>query len=99
MIVSKGIVRKGQVVIDEPIDLPDGSEVTILARPHGLFQGSEDHDRSPTAEEIAAALAAMDKVEPFEMSEDERAAADAWEKQVNDYSIANADKGIEDLFR
>ncbi len=27
----KGIIQGGQVVVEEPIDLPDGSEVTILA--------------------------------------------------------------------
>jgi hypothetical protein len=31
-ILRKGIVRGGQVVIDEPLNLPDGSEVTILGR-------------------------------------------------------------------
>ena len=28
-----------------------------------------------------------------------KAAADAWEKKVNDYTIANLNKGIEDVFR
>ena len=32
------------------------------------------------------------------MTDEERASADAWEKQVNDYTIANLDKGIEDVF-
>jgi hypothetical protein len=99
MIVRKGIIRNGQVVIEEPINLPDGSEVTITGRAHGRFIGEEDKDRPPTPEEIATALAAMEKVEPFEMTEEERAEAEAWEKKVNDYTIANMDKGIEDLFR
>src|SRR5437879_5604588 len=44
-------------------------------------------------------LAAMSRVEPFDMTDEERAAADAWEKKVNDYTVANLNKGIEDVFR
>ena len=51
-----------------------------------------------TPSEIAAALAAMDKVEPFDITDEERAGADVWEKKVNDYTIANLDRGIEDVF-
>jgi hypothetical protein len=55
--------------------------------------------REMNAAEIAQTLAAMSKVEPFDMTDEERAAADAWEKKVNDYGIANMEKGIEDVFR
>jgi hypothetical protein len=51
-----------------------------------------------TPSEIAETLAAMEKVEPFDMTDEERGSADAWEKRVNDYTIANMDKGIEDVF-
>ena len=44
-------------------------------------------------------LPAMEKIEPFDMTDEERAEADAWEKQVNDHTIANMDKSIEDLFQ
>lgn len=93
MIVRKGIIRNGQVIVEEPINLPDGSEVTITGRPYGKFVGEEDNDRPPTPEEIKAALAAMEKVEPFDLTDEERAEAEAWEKKVNDYTIANMDKG------
>ena len=99
MILRRGVIRNGQVIVDEPINLPDGSEVTITGYAHGRFEGEEDNDRPPTPAEIAEALAAMEKLEPLEMTDEERAEAEAWEKKVNDYSIANMDKGIEDLFR
>jgi hypothetical protein len=86
------------VIVEEPIDLPDGSEVTITSEPQGKFLAKEESDRPPSPEEIAVALAAMDKVEPFDMTEEERAEADAWEKELKDYTIANMNKGIEDLF-
>jgi hypothetical protein len=67
-IVRKGVIRCGQVIVEEPINLPDGSEVTITGLLPGKFLGEEDKDRSPTSHEIAAALAAMEKIEPFDMS-------------------------------
>jgi hypothetical protein len=99
VVLRKGIIRNGQVIVGEPINLPDGSEVTITGHPHGKFIGEEDNDRPMTPEEITATLAAMEQVEPFDMTDQERAEADAWERKVNDYTIANLDKGVEDLFR
>ena len=97
-ILMKGVIRAGRVEVAEPINLPDGSEVTITGHAHGKFPGLSDNDRAMTSSEIAETLAAMDKVEPFDMTDEERASADAWEKKVNDYTIANMDRGIEDLF-
>jgi hypothetical protein len=34
-----------------------------------------------TPSEIAETLAAMEKVEPFDMTDEERSSADAWEKE------------------
>jgi hypothetical protein len=42
-ILRKGVIQGGQVVVAEPIDLPDGSGVSIL--------GSEDNGVPPTDEE------------------------------------------------
>jgi hypothetical protein len=97
-ILMKGVIRNGRVEVAEPINLPDGSEVTITGHAHGEFPDRSDTDRSMTTSEIAVTLAAMAKVEPFDMSDEERASADDWEKKVNDYTIANLDRGIEDVF-
>jgi hypothetical protein len=97
-ILMKGIIRNGRVEVAEPINLPDGSEVTITGCVPGELLGPVDHERPMTPNEIAETLAAMAKVEPFDMTTDERAGADAWEKRVNEYTIANMDRGIEDIF-
>lgn len=97
-ILMKGVIRNGQVEVAEPINLPDGSEVTIIGHAHDKLPGLSDNDRPMTPSEIAETLAAMDKVEPFDMTDEERAGADAWEKKVNDYSIASMDRGTEDAF-
>jgi len=80
----RGIIRKGQVIMAEPADLPDETEVEIV--PVGLASpAGEEGTMSP--DEIARTLAAMDEVEPFEMTEQEEAAIAAdrrarkeWEK-------------------
>jgi hypothetical protein len=97
-ILIKGVIRNGRVEDPEPINLPDGSEVTITGHAHGKFVGLSDNDRPMTPAEFAETLAAMAKVEPFDMTDEERASADAWEKKVNDYTIAGMDRGIEDVF-
>ena len=97
-ILMKGVIRNGRVEVAEPINLPDGSEVTITGHAHDTFLGLSDNDRPMSPSEIGQTLAAMDKVEPFDLTEEERAGADLWEKKVNDYSIANMDKGIEEVF-
>ncbi|MHB1560681.1 MAG: hypothetical protein ACYC61_24775 [Isosphaeraceae bacterium] len=80
----RGIIRKGQVIMTEPADLPDETEVEIV--PVGLGE-SVDEDRALTPDEIARTLAAMDAIEPFEMTDEEMAAIEAerrahkeWEK-------------------
>jgi hypothetical protein len=97
-IVAKAVIRNGQVEVAEPINLPDGSEVTIIGPIPDELAGLADRDRPMTSSEIAETLIAMDKVQPFDMTDEERATADAWEKDVNDYSIARMDQGTEDAF-
>ncbi len=85
MSALKGINRNWQVILIGRSDLPDGTEVEIV--PAGLISGDEDMPGPMTPDEIAKTLAAMDQVEPFEMTEAERAAIEAnrqarkeWEK-------------------
>jgi hypothetical protein len=66
----KGIIRNGQVIVIGPTDLPDGTEVEIL--PLGLSAVAQMNP-----DEIAWTLAAMERIEPFEMTDAERAAIEA----------------------
>ncbi len=98
-ILGKGVIRNGRVEIAEPIDLPDGTEVIVTGQAPVRSEDSRESDRPMSPDEIAQTLAAMAKIEPFDMTEEERAAADAWEKKIHDYTIANLDKDIEEMFR
>jgi hypothetical protein len=86
-IVVKGVVRAGRVEVKEPINLPDGTEVTITGSARDTSHGQAKDEQLPTPEEIVATLVAMDAIEPLQFSDDERAAWEAerqarkaWEK-------------------
>ncbi len=64
-------VRGGRIEVDEPIDLPDGTELRIP-----LPDSGDDEPMAPG--EIARVLAAMDRIEAFDLTDAERA---AWEAE------------------
>jgi hypothetical protein len=68
----------------EPANIPDETEVEIV--PVGLMD-PVDAEEAISPDEIARTLAAMDEIEPFDMTDEERAAIGAdrqarkgWEK-------------------
>jgi hypothetical protein len=70
-----GAIKNGQIVLDEPAELPEGSRVEVLpveaARP---MLGMREEDWPTTPEGIAALLARMDQVEPGWLSPEDDAA-------------------------
>lgn len=82
LIRMKGVIRKGQVEVADPINPPGGSEVTITGHAPDQSAGLSDDDRSMTPTEIADTHAAMARVEPLDMTDEERASADAWGKTL-----------------
>jgi hypothetical protein len=99
IVVVKGVIREGRVEVDEPVNLPDGSEVTITGFPHGKFVGLPDNDRPPTPEEIAADLAAMDEIEPLELTDEELAAWEAERQARKEWEKAHFEEHSETLRR
>ena len=70
----RATVKGGRLEVDVPADWPDGTEVGVYA----LKPGIQDDAEMMSAEEIAQTLAAMDQVEPLEITPTERA---AWEAE------------------
>ncbi len=92
LLLLKGVIRNGRVEIVEPIDLPEGTEVVVTS--------GDDRDDGPmSAEEIARVQAAMETIQPLDIPDDVAADLDEWERKINQYSIDNAEKGLEDVFR
>jgi hypothetical protein len=76
----RAIVTDGSLQLPSPLPWPDGTEVAIVPA-----VGAENQTMTP--EEIALTLAAMDRSEPLEMTQEEVAALEAerqsrkeWEK-------------------
>jgi hypothetical protein len=76
----QGTIKTGQIVLDAPGALPEGTRVEVLpiqgARP---TLGMREEDWPTTQEGIAALLARMDQVEPGWLSPDDD---DAWRGAV-----------------
>jgi hypothetical protein len=61
----RGVMRNGQVILEEPADLPEGTRAEVVpveAAPTAL--GMREEDWPTTPEGIAALLARMDQVGP-----------------------------------
>jgi hypothetical protein len=71
----KGIVRNGRIEVDQPLNLPDGTELTIPIPSAAVSRNGSD-ERSDTHEEIEAWIRWYDSLEPIVLTADERA---AWE--------------------
>lgn len=84
----RGIVRDGRVEFAGPIGLPDGTEVTVTP---------DEDEAPPTPEEIVRVLAAMERLEPLEITPEEAAENEAWERRVNEYTKANLERGLGDV--
>jgi hypothetical protein len=71
----KGTVKNGQVVLDEPEGLPEGTRVEVLPVDTGKPRlGMREEDWPNTPEGIAALLKRMDETEPGWLSPEDEAA-------------------------
>jgi hypothetical protein len=92
MTTMTAVVRNGQLELPKPIDLPDGTRVEILL--------PESQEQGPTTpEEIARTLAALDRIEPFETTEQELAALEADRRARKEWEKAHFDERGEKLRR
>lgn len=99
MSTIKATWKSGYIVLDDPVDWPDGLRLLIAPVPSQPDLGRGGDDGPMTPEEITHTLAAMDRIEPMELTAEQAADLEDWERKVNEYTISNLDKGIEDVFR
>jgi hypothetical protein len=77
MTAVKATVRKGRLELDEPLDLPDGTELLVPV-PDGAGAWDDMSDEPMPPEEIARRLALMDAAEALEMTDEE---LDQWDRE------------------
>jgi hypothetical protein len=82
IILLKGTIENGQVVLPRPAELPDGTEVTVLTHEPGTTLGIPDDEWPTDADGVAQLLARMARVEPFDMTPAEEADTIAWRQSA-----------------
>src|SRR5260370_37795417 len=100
MVAMQGTIQKGQIVLDAPVELPEGTRVEVLpingARP---TLGMREEDWPTTPEGIAALLAQMDQVEPDWLSPEDDAAWRAALREQREFAKARVLADAEQLER
>lgn len=90
----QGTVKNGQVVLDTPAELPEGTRVEVLPIErawHTLGMCEEDWPTTP--EGIAALLARMDQVEPGWLSPEDDA---TWRAALQEQKKVEKEQFFED---
>ncbi len=96
VILARGIIKRGQVIVPKPIDLPDGTEVVVTSG-SPLAEGDSDEDWDNSPEGISAWLKWYDSLEPLIFSDEERAAWEADRQARKEWENAEFDRHADKL--
>jgi hypothetical protein len=88
--------KNGQIVPDDPVDLPEGCRLVVEPESETIGVTEEEWDNSP--EGIAAWLEWYDSLEPLIFTPEEEANIAQGRQKMKEYTIANMHKGIEGLW-
>jgi hypothetical protein len=101
MTTIKAIIRSGRIEVDQPINLPDGTELTIALPDAPATVDLRAEEGADAPEAIAAWLRWYDALEPLEFTSAERAAWEAARQEQKDFELTQWEKRsqqIEGLF-
>lgn len=84
MTTIKTMVRNRRIDVPAPSDIPDGTEVTLT------IAASDDNAPLPP-DEIVRVLAAMQKLDPWNIPTDVASDLDDWERKINQHGIEHRD--------
>ena len=91
-----GTVKNGQVVLDQPGQLPEGMRVEVLpVSTAPLAVGMREEDWPTTPGGIAALLARMDQIEPGWLSPEDEAAWRAALREQRELDRTRSDEDAE----
>jgi hypothetical protein len=101
MTTIKAIIRNGRIEVDGPIDLPDGTELTIPIPVPPTTPSPSDEDGSDPPEVIENWIRWYDSLEPVAFTPEERAAWDAAHREQKQFELAQwqlQSQRLEELF-
>lgn len=93
----KALVRNGRIETDEPLNLPDGTELLILRSMDGTSDKDDGWDNTP--EGIAAWLKWYDSLQPLMFTVEERRALEDDRKARREWELSQFDEHGEKLRR
>lgn len=91
MTTIKATIQNRRIDVPAPSDLADGTEVTLT-----ISQADGGLPLPP--EEIARILAAMQRLESFDIPDNVASDLDDWERKINQHGIDYRDSSMEDAF-
>jgi hypothetical protein len=90
--------KSGQIILDGPVDWPEGCRLVIEPETAGEQNGIREEDGANTPEAIATWLKWYASLEPLVFTPEEEADLAAWRQKIKEYTLANMHKGVEELF-
>jgi hypothetical protein len=101
MTTIKAVVRNGRIEVDTPLNLPEGTELTIPIPDPSEPSGVREEDGSDSPEAIEAWLRWYDSLDPLELTPEERAAWEMARQEQKEFELAQWEqhsKRLEGLF-
>jgi hypothetical protein len=94
----KGIVQNGRILVSEPLDWPDGTQVLVEPIPPEAV-GMAEEEQGDDPESIARWIAAFDAIPPLQMTPEEEANWQADRKAQKEFEKAQFFEHAEKLRR
>jgi hypothetical protein len=83
-----GTYQQGRIVLQSPVDWPEGSRVEVMLVEPGIGKiGMTEEEWPSDPQGISELLARMDQCEPLEMTAEEEADWAAWRQKVKEYTL------------
>jgi hypothetical protein len=90
----KAVIRNGKIELEKPVDLPDGTELTI-ALPD--LPGPNGTETAESPEDIKDWIRWYDALEPLEFTAEERAVWEQLRQQQKEFELAQWDKSSQQI--
>ena len=95
MTIIRSVIHNGRLQLDEPVNLPDGSQVEVIVHvtsslPLPALVGMTEVEQEETPEEIERWIADVESIPPITMSDEEWAAWQQRRKEDREWQLADA---------
>src|ERR1043166_5491656 len=99
LIEMRGVIQHGRVEVEEPVNLPDGTQVSLAISESVASEINSDEAWDNSAEGVANWLKWYDALQPLVMTSREEADAEAWLRQAAARGATELTQSTVDLFK